>query len=119
MRAVAEAVFATEDGAPPAERLDWVCDDLDDFFARCGARSRWVFRLSLLVVGIVAPLLARRARSLGSLSLADRIDALERLERSKLGLALLAVKAMLCVVYYEHPDVTRAYGLDGACKVAP
>jgi hypothetical protein len=109
-RAIAEAVFATEDGPPSADRLDWLIDDLDDFCARCGAKSRNVFRLSVFTVSTLAPLLSKKAKPFAKLSLEDRIAALEHFEKTQLGLSLLAVKAMLCIIYYEHPDVARECG---------
>ena len=33
-RAFAEALFTTNEGPPPAERLDWLMDDLDDYYER-------------------------------------------------------------------------------------
>ncbi len=122
-RAVIEAVFAREgaDGKvapPPADRVEWVCREIDDFLARVTVRSYAVVLLSLFAVSVVAPLLARRFGALASLPLADRIDALERFEKSGLAPALLAVKALVSVHYYEHPDAAREVGFDGTCMIA-
>jgi hypothetical protein len=69
---------------------------------------------------VLAPLMIRRFGSLAAMSLPDRIRALERFEGSALSPALLAVKALLSVHYYEHPDAAREVGFDGACmKVSP
>ena len=113
--AIAEALFATEEGPPPRERLQWVASDVDDLLLHAGTRSRLVFRLSLLAVCVLAPLLALRLRPLRAMSLGDRSEALDRLERSALSLPLLAVKILLCLVHYEHPDAAREVGFDGAC----
>ena len=112
-RALAEAIFATDAGPPPSDRVAWLSAELDDFFARVGTKSRWLFLLSLFAVSVVAPLLVRRASPLRALPLDVRTDALERMERGRLALPLLAVKAMLCVMYYEHPDAAREIGFDG------
>jgi hypothetical protein len=117
-RALAEALFSTEAGPPPAERLDWLVRELDDFLDRMGGRGRLLLLLSLFAVSWLAPLLTFRLRSLRSLPLPARIDALERLERSRLAMPLLAVKAILSVLYYEHPDAAREIGFDGACLKA-
>jgi hypothetical protein len=114
-RAIAEAIFATEGGPPPGERLDWVIAELDDLLARAGAKSRLVFQLSLIAVSILAPLLAFTFASLRTMPLERRTHALEKLERNRLGLSLLAVKALLCIVYYEHPDAAREIGFQGEC----
>jgi len=114
-RALAEAIFSTESGPPPAARLDWLMDELDDFLGRVGARGRVLLLLSFFDVSWLAPLVAFRFRPLRSLPLAARVDALERLERSRIAMPLLATKAILSVLYYEHPDAAREIGFDGAC----
>lgn len=122
MRALIETIFAREDGAgsvarPPPERVDWVCLELDDFLARASLRAFAIVALSLAAVSLVAPLLVRRFGALASLPLALRIEALERFERSALAPALLAVKALASIHYYEHPDAAREIGFDGECLV--
>jgi hypothetical protein len=113
-RSIAEAVFMHEDGPAPAERIDWLALELEDFLARSGANTRVVFRLSLLSVSILAPLAIGRVTSLGKLPLAERARALSRLE-DRFGPPVLAVKGLLCVLYYEHPDAAREVGFDGSC----
>jgi hypothetical protein len=115
IEAIAEALFSSADGAPPRERIEWLSHEMDDFLARAGARSRFVFRLSLLAVSMLAPLLLWRFAPLRALPLGERTEALERMERGRLALPLLAIKAMLCIVYYEHPDAADEIGFDGAC----
>lgn len=124
MRAVVEALFAHEsnDGdilVPPAERVEWVTREIDDFLARASRRSYALIVLSLVVVALVAPLFVRRVATLSALSPRDRILALDRFERSSLSPALLAVKALACVHYYEHPDAAHDVGFDGACLRNP
>jgi hypothetical protein len=120
LRAVAEAIFARsgkgdEIVPPPAERIDWVCREIDDFLARVTIRSRVLVLLSLFAVSVIAPLYAWRFGRLGSIALTDRVHALERFERSMFAPALLAVKALASVHYYEHPDAAREVGFDAAC----
>lgn len=121
LRALMEAVFARSAGdevvPPPEPRIAWVCAEIDDFLARVTIRSRLVVLLSLFAVSVIAPLLARRFGGLASLALTDRIHALELFERSPLAPALLAVKALVAIHYYEHPDAAREVGFDGACLV--
>lgn len=114
--ALAEALFTTDEGPPPEERLAWLVDDLDDFLARSGPRALFVFRLCVLAVGLVAPLLVGRLTTLRALATPDRLRALERMERSPLALALFGAKTTLCILYYEHPDAAREVGFDGACS---
>lgn len=112
---VAEVIFSSDDGPPPPDRVRWLCAQLDDFMARAGSRSRLVFRSALFVIGWLAPLLALRPLPFRMLSERRRILALERLERSPLAPAMFAVKALLCILYYEHPDAAREIGFDGQC----
>ena len=104
LRTVAEAVFATE----PAHR-------------RPNAWSgwRWSWRISshtparrrgsrygspLLALALLAPLMVLRFTSLRRMAIEERVRAIGRLEHSSLGAPVLAIKALLCVLYYEHPD---------------
>jgi hypothetical protein len=50
-----------------------------------------------------------------SLSLEDRSHALERLEQSPFALAVFGAKAILCIVYYEHPDAAKLVGYEAKC----
>ncbi|HEY2513290.1 MAG TPA: hypothetical protein VGI39_20620 [Polyangiaceae bacterium] len=120
VRALAEALFSTEEGPPPRERLDWLTREYDDFLGRAGARARLLLGLSLLVVSVLAPFFGRRsALTLRHLSLPDRIAALEHLERSVFAMPLLGVKAILSFLYYEHPDAAREIGFTGGCLKLP
>lgn len=94
--------------------MDWLALELEDFLARSGAQTRLVFRLSLFAVSVLAPLSIGRFRSLASLPVAERARALGSLE-DRFGPPVLAVKALLCVLYYEHPDAAREVGFDGSC----
>jgi hypothetical protein len=109
-RAIAEAVFARDGHAPPEERLSWLDAELEDFLARAGAQSRLMLTFSLWLVAVAAPLSFRRWARLEALPLGDRVQALAALERA-LPEPLLAVKALLCLIYYEHPDAAREVGV--------
>lgn len=113
LRAVAEAVFADEQGPPPAARLDWALAEFEDFLALAGSRARLVLRAALLAVTVLAPLFVRALPPLRRLPVAKRVLALERMEASFASAAVLAVKAFLCVLYYEHPEVQREVGYVG------
>ncbi|MFO0547649.1 MAG: hypothetical protein U0271_04625 [Polyangiaceae bacterium] len=110
-RAFAEALFSTDDGPPPSERLDWLMVELADFIEQAGARTEFIMRAGLGVATWAAPPLVGNAPPLARVPVEARARALERLERSPFGLPLLAVKAILCILYYEHPDVLREAGI--------
>ena len=116
--ALAEALFTTDEGPPPEDRLAWLVDDLDDFLSRAGPRARLVYRLCLLAIAIIAPIMIGRLPPYRALSREQRARSLERMERSALGLAVFGAKAMLCILYYEHPGAARAIGHDGMCRGA-
>jgi len=113
--AVGDVLFATADGPPPPERMAWLAAQIEDFMARMEPRSRFVFRASLFALSWVAPLLVFRFAPLRALSYETRARSLPRLERTPLAVTVFAVKAILCIVYYEHPDAAAGMGFDGRC----
>lgn len=113
--AVAQALFSTEQGPPSEERLRWLVTELRDFLSHIGTRARIIYRLSLFLVAWIAPFWGWRLPPLRWLSVQRRIRILNRFERSLFGAPLLAVKAILCILYYEHPEVAKAIGFDGKC----
>jgi len=114
--AIAEALFSRGGVPPNADRLGWVEREIGDHLENVGARSRLLLSLLVGVVTVLAPLSIGRLTRLGRLSIADRVRALSTLERA-LGEPVLAVKAMLCLVYYEHPGAARDVGFDGSCAL--
>ena len=115
--AIAEALFGAPGAPPPASRIEWLVDDLEDFCRGAGARSRLMVRLLVLGIAVVGPFFARRPRLFRRLSLETRIRALDRMESSFASALVLGLKAMLCILYYEHPDAAHEVGFDGACLV--
>lgn len=111
--AVAEALFHDGKAPPPAARMAWLADELGDFLGRSGGRARLLFRLCLFVVSWIAPLLGGRCPPLRRLDVDRRLAILTRLEEGPLSAAFLGVKAILCILYYEHPDAAREAGFDG------
>lgn len=115
-RLVAEALFLDESGAPPpATELDWIEHELVDFTRSAGASAHLLLSCCLLAVRLLVPVFARTPRGLAGLDVNRRREALERMEESGASLPLLAVKAILCMVFYEHPDVAARIGFDGKC----
>ena len=115
MQAIAEAIFASEAGPPPEARIRWLCSEMDDHLAHAGASARTFLRAATFAVAAAVPYFARRPLPIERLSLKARIRALERMEESFAVAPLLAVKAVLCILYYEHPDAAREAGFDGTC----
>lgn len=115
LRAIAEALFATDAGAPDPERIAWVCADFRDFASRAAGRGRFVLVLSVWFLTWIAPLFVWRLGPLEALPIELRADALERVEASALGFAALAPKAMLCLMWFEHPDTQRETHTEITC----
>ena len=111
VRAVGEALFSDGKVAPAAGPLDWACDEYGDLMSRATAKGRLIFLLATVVVSVFAPIGVRRLPGLHRLDLATRVRALSRFEEGRLGFALVAIRALLCLVYYEHPEVGRSVGL--------
>lgn len=118
-RAAAEAIFITPAGPPSAQRLDWLCLEIEDFVARAGPNARLLLRLALLAVSVLVPWMVLRLTTLRRLPLSERMRGLSRLEQTPLAAPVLALKALLCVLYYEHPDAAREVGFDGLCMKGP
>lgn len=112
--AIASAVFASGSEPPPPERLSYLEREFEDFLARSGPRARLMLSFMIWLVALAAPLLIGKLGPLGALAQKDRVRALDRLERG-FGEPLVAVKAILCLIYYEHPDAAREVGFDGEC----
>ncbi len=114
MRVVAEAVFSDGEGPPDADRMDWLIRDVDDFLEHIGDSRRSVIG-ALFGLHAVTPVVTRSGQSLARMSIPERIEALTKVEESFASGLLLAVKALLCIIYYEHPDAGREIGFDAGC----
>ncbi len=110
--AVADAMFATSSVAPPpASRVAWLIDDLTHFLDTVGGQSKLAFHAALKAVVLTSPALVFKLRPFHMLPLDARIQALERFENGPLGIAMFAVKTLLCFIWYEHPDSAIEAGL--------
>ncbi len=111
-RALAEALFTPDGAAPDAERLAWLEDELDDLCARAGRQPWLVLTASCAAIESAPPVVLGKLAPFHRLPIADRVKLLERLERRGLGLALLGAKAMLSIVWNEHPASERELGVE-------
>jgi hypothetical protein len=114
-RTIAEALFADASGPPPEDRLEWVTADFVDFVGRSPARARLILVSCVLALTWLAPLFVWRLGPLAWLDVERRAEALDRLERTPLGFAALGAKAILCMIWFEHPGVRRDTRTEPSC----
>ncbi len=115
VRALAEALFAHE-GDVPSDRLDAFVEDVDRFLSPASKTLRFGLVVMLYAINI-SPLLFFRFRSFTSMSVDERVQHLERLERSKvrqLPLLVVAYKTVLTMLFYEDEEEQKALGYPGA-----
>lgn len=110
---IAEALFHDGTSVPPADRIAWLEGEVRDFLGRATGRARFMFRLCVFVVVWLGPLWALSLPPLTWMKPARRVEVLEHMETGLLAFAFLACKALLCMMYYEHPDAAREVGFDG------
>jgi trimethylamine:corrinoid methyltransferase-like protein len=101
--------------SPPKAELDAIETELADFARSAGGWATFLLTACMFAVTLLVPVFARKLRSLSGLTIDERRHALERMEESGVSLPFLAVKAILCLVHYEHPDAAARIGFDGKC----
>lgn len=114
-RVFAEALFSTASGPPDPARIDWLIEDLRDFLGRAGGNARLVLWACLLACDWLAPLFIRRIPTLADLTPNERASALERVEQTSFGPIALGPKAILCMLWFEHPDTQRETRTEPSC----
>jgi hypothetical protein len=116
-RAFAEALF---DGETPADRarIDWLIDEFHDFLGRAGGNARLILGACLLACDLLAPLFIGRMPTLSDLEPDARARALDRVERTPFGPVALGPKAILCMLWFEHPDTQRETRTAPSCLLS-
>jgi hypothetical protein len=88
-------------------------EDAADFLYRAGKKTRYLFLVALFLLEWLAPLYSGRLARMSGLPFEVRVRALERLDATPFSLVLALPKAVLCMIYYEHPDALAETGYDG------
>lgn len=96
----------------PEDRLAFALADVDDFTRRAGWKTRSAFIASLVLLEWIWPLRFGFMRRFSRLEPAKRLVLLERIENSGVAPLLVLPKAMLCLVFFEHPDNLKEIGFD-------
>ncbi len=97
-------------------KLDAFVQDVDEFISPASKTLR--FGLVVMLVAIRwSPLLFGRLRTFDEMTVEERVQHLQRLERSKvrqLPLLVVAYKTVLTMLFYEDEAEQRALGYPGA-----
>jgi hypothetical protein len=112
--ALAMSLFDRGNGIPH-DRLSWTIADVESFLDHAGARTSFLFALALTALELLPLVLVRRPSRMSRLKPDVRLHYLEALDRSFLAGVLLLPKAVLSLVYYEHPDALKETGYDETC----
>jgi hypothetical protein len=115
VRALAEALFSPNGEATP-ERLDAFVDEVDAFISPASKTLRFGL---VMMLGVLrwSPLLFGRFRLFEDLTIAERVEHLERLDRSKvkqLPLIVVAYKTVMTMLFYEDEQELKGLGYPGA-----
>jgi len=114
VRALAEALFSPDGEASP-ERLDAFVDEVDAFISPASKTLRFGL---VLMLGVLrwSPLLFGKFRLFDSMTVAERIHHLERLDQSKvkqLPLIVVAYKTVMTMLFYEEEQELEGLGYPG------
>ena len=116
IRLFAETLFSDLDGPPPPDRIAWLAQDATALVSATTQRARFCFssvclpccgprRFCVSRTGAFTIAARRTGRSAG-------IDG----EQSDGAALVLAIKAVLCVLWYEQPENHAAIGGDPFCQ---
>lgn len=112
VRAIAEAMFS-EDGEVAPARLDALVDEVDRYVSQASWPVRRGLTLGLFIVRLAPVLLFYRLRTLEGLDVAQRVEVLARLERSRwstLSLLFIGWRTVATLVFYEDASELAAIG---------
>jgi hypothetical protein len=114
VRSLAEALFSPNGEASP-ERLDAFVDDVDAFMSPASKTLRFGL-VAMLHILRWSPLFFLRFRLFDTMTVPERVEHLERLDRSKvkqLPLIVVAYKTVLTMLFYEDEEELRGLGYPG------
>jgi len=110
--AIAEALFSSDDQKPPPEdRMAFLRREYADFMSRATPKGRLLFWAAPRAISLLAPLLSSKRPPLARLTIEERVKVLSRFEASPFAGVLIALRALLCMIYYEHPAAANAAGV--------
>lgn len=91
--------------------MDWLIEDLGDFAGRAGPKTRTFFLLTLMLVEFL-PLFFGFFGRMSRLPIEKRLAYLEKLDHSAIAAVIALPKALLGLIYYEHPEALLETGYD-------
>lgn len=114
--ALALGLFDRGKGVPET-RIEWMIEEVESFLDHAGSRTTCLFLLAVALLEWLPLLFLGRIARMSRLNPLQRAEYLERFDRSRVAIALALPKALLALVYYEHPDAARETGYDGGCMI--
>lgn len=115
--ALAEAMFSPDGEATPA-RLDAFVDELDRFISPASKTLRFGLLMMLHIIRWSTNLYGK-LQLFEDMAVEDRVQHLERLDRSKvkqLPLLVVAYKTVMTMLFYEDENELRALGYPGHAR---
>jgi len=111
IKCISETFFSADTTPVDSQRLEWLVREYCDFMSRAPKKQRFLFRTAITVIAFLAPLFIWKIGPFSTLNFRDRVRALRVFEHRKIGKILVPVRAILCLIYYEHPEAARTLGL--------
>lgn len=111
IESISEAFFSADTVPMDPKRLRWLTREYCDFMGRAQAKQRFLFSTAVTIIAYLAPLFIWKIGPFSALNFDDRVRALKVFERRKIGRLLIPVRAILCLMYYEHPDAAQTLGI--------
>ncbi|MEE2900687.1 MAG: hypothetical protein VYC39_00060 [Myxococcota bacterium] len=108
---ISEAFFSADTSPMDSKQLEWLVREYCDFMSRAPTKQRFLFRTAVTVIAFLSPLFIWKLGPFSTLSFNQRIRALRQFEQRKIGRILIPVRAILCLIYYEHPEAAKTLGL--------
>ena len=115
-RAIARTIFHTGDSPVPESRLDWLETEMIDYARKAGPRTANGLNVIFNSLQMMPAVVIGKRKRFTELEPEDQLRYLEKIDASRLLSPLLATaKIVLCLLYFEHPDVLKEAGVDPQC----
>ncbi|MGH7284668.1 MAG: hypothetical protein ACRELY_24350 [Polyangiaceae bacterium] len=118
VRAMAEALFTNEEPLT-AKRLDDFVIEIDKMISPASKTLRWGLMRLLELLSLIPVFVIGKLAFFENMSLADRLEMLQKLERSQFPpflLSFVAYKTLMSIVYFEEEEELTKLGYPGPAR---